>query len=97
MSDALVGGDAFNRGAAFGMVRYRPFSGLSTVVMDYQVPDYVNTGFAQAEYNFQRPKEEANWILGANIIDQRSVGANLLTGTSFQTFQASGKAQMIYA
>jgi len=97
MSEALAGNDALNRGTAFGMVRYRPFSGLSTVFMDYQVPDFINAGFVQAEYNFQRPKGEPNWILGANIIDQRSVGADLLTGSAFHTFQASGKAQMVYA
>ena len=53
MSDALASGDVVNRGAPFGMVKYRPFSGLSTAVMDYYVQDFVNTGFAQAEYDFQ--------------------------------------------
>jgi hypothetical protein len=65
--------------------------------MDYYLQDFVNTGFAQLEYNFQLPKEVPNWIIGANIIDQRSVGANLLTGNWFETFQASAKAQMNYA
>jgi outer membrane porin, OprD family len=96
MSDALASGDVVNRGAAFGMVKYRPFSGLSIVVMDYNVQDFVNTAFAQAEYDFKRPKEVPNWIVGANIIDQRSVGADLLTGTSFETYQASAKVQMVY-
>ena len=97
MSDALAGADVETRGATFGMLRYRPFSGLSTVIMDYYVQDFVNTGFAQVEYNFQRPKEVPNWIIGANIIDQRSVGSDLLTGSSFQTYQASAKVQMTYA
>jgi hypothetical protein len=96
MSDALAGGDVTDRGAAFGMVKYRPFSGLSIVVMDYNVQDFVNTGFAQAEYDFKQPKEVPNWIVGANIIDQRSVGADLLTGTAFETYQASAKVQMVY-
>ena len=97
MSDALASADVVNRGATFGMLRYRPFSGLSTVIMDYYVQDFVNTGFAQVEYNFQRPKEVPNWIIGANVIDQRSVGSDLLTGNSFQTYQASAKVQMTYA
>jgi outer membrane OprD family porin len=98
MSDALASAaNVETRGAAFGMLRYRPFSGLSTVLMDYNVQDFVNTGFAQVEYNFQRPKEVPNWIIGANIIDQRSVGSDLLTGSSFQTYQASAKVQMTYA
>ena len=97
MSQALAGApDVENRGAPFGMVKYRPFSGLSTVIMDYYVQDFINAGFAQVEYNFQLPKVVPNWIIGANVIDQRSVGSDLLTGSSFQTYQASAKVQMTY-
>jgi hypothetical protein len=97
MSDALAGANVVNRGAPFGMARYRPFSGLSTVIMDYYVKDFVNTGFAQVEYDFRKPKDVPNLIMGANVIDQRSVGSDLLTGSAFQTYQASAKAQMTYA
>ena len=97
MSDALASGNTLDRGATFGMVKYRPFSGLSTIFMDYYVEDFVNTGFAQVEYNFQRPKEVPNWIIAANVIEQRSVGADLLTGSSFQTYQASAKVLMKYS
>jgi hypothetical protein len=97
MSDALAGANVVNHGAPFGMARYRPFSGLSTVIMDYYVKDFVNTGFAQVEYDFRQPKDVPNWIMGANVIDQRSVGSDLLTGSAFQTYQASAKAQMTYA
>ena len=67
MSDALANGDVANRGASFAMIKYRPFSGLSTVVMDYYIQDFVNTGFAQAEYDFKRPKDVPNWIIGQSI------------------------------
>jgi len=97
MSDALASKDVVNDGATFGMLRYRPFSGLSTVFMDYYVKDFINTGFAQVEYDFKQPKEFPNWILGANIIDQRSAGDNLLTGSPFETYQVSAKVQMAYA
>jgi hypothetical protein len=97
MSDALAGSDVENRGAPFGMLRYRPFSGFSTVFSDYYVQDFVNTGFFQAEYDFNRPKGTPNYILGANIIPQESVGSNLLTGSSFQTYQASAKIQATHA
>ena len=82
---------------AAGFFRYRPFLGLSTIVMDYYVPDFVNTGFAQAEYDFKSPNNVPNWIVGSNLIDQQSVGTDLLTGNPFQTYQASAKAQMIFA
>ena len=97
MSDALVGGDAANHGAAFGMVKYRPIAGLSLAAMDYNVQDFINTAFGQAEYDFKQPKGVPNWIVGANIINQRSIGANLLAGSPFETYQASAKAQMLYA
>jgi hypothetical protein len=97
MSDALAGKDVFNHGAAFGMIKYRPISGLSLIAMDYNVQDFVNTSFGQAEYDFRQPKGSPNFIVGANVIGQRSIGDNLLTGTGFETYQASAKAQMVYA
>jgi hypothetical protein len=97
MSDVVTGNNVVNHGAAFGMVRYRPVAGLSLAAMDYNVQDFLNTGFAQIEYDFRQPNWVPNWIIGANVIDQRSVGANLLTGTPFETYQASAKAQMHYA
>ena len=84
MSDALTGSDVVNHGAAFGMIKYRPVSGLSLVAMDYNVQDVVNTAFGQAEYDFKQPKGVPNWIIGANVIGQQSIGANLLTGSSLR-------------
>jgi hypothetical protein len=97
MSDALTSNDVVNHGAPFGMLKYRPVAGFSLVAMDYNVQDFINTAFAQFEYDFKQPNGVPNWIIGANVIDQRSVGANLLTGTPFETYQASAKAQMLYA
>jgi hypothetical protein len=97
MSDAMASDDIVNRGTPFGMVKYRPAPGVSTAFMDYYLEDFVNTGFGQLEYDFRQPKDVPNLIIGANVIDQRSVGDDLLTGDSFETFQASAKAQMVYA
>jgi hypothetical protein len=95
MSDALAGVNVpQNRGAPFAMFKYRPFAGLSTVIEDYYIQDFINTAFAQAEYTFQTPKDKPTWVVGANIYDQRSVGSDLLTGSPFQTYQASGKVQV---
>jgi hypothetical protein len=98
MSKALAGGvTAVNNGAYYTMVRYRPLPGLSLVAMDYQVNDFVNTGFAQTKYDFRQHKDVPNLILGANIISQDSVGSNLLTGVPFQIYQTSAKVQTVYA
>jgi len=96
MSDALAGADTINRGTPFGMFRVRPMPGLTAVVMDYYVEDFINSAFGQVEYNFQQPKGVPNWILGGNIIHQSSVGNSLLTGLPFTTYQASGKVQVSY-
>ncbi len=96
MSDALAGGDVINHGAAFGMLKVRPIPGLSTAFSDYYISDFINTGFAQVEYTSQLPKNVPQWFVGANIIDQRSVGAELLAGSPFQTYQFSAKAQVSY-
>ena len=96
MSDALAGKDVTNRGTPYGMVKYRPFAGLSTVFTDYYMDDFINTGFAQVEYDFRQPKNVPNWILGVNYMDQRTVGDNQLTGMPFETYQASAKIQMAY-
>jgi hypothetical protein len=97
MSDALAGADVVDRGAPFGMLKLRPIPGLSTAFMDYYVQDFANTGFAQVEYTLQLPKGAPQWSIGANVVDQRSVGSNLLTGSSFQTYQASAKVQISHA
>jgi hypothetical protein len=97
MSDALTGKDVINHGAAYGMIKYRPVSGLSLVAMDYNVQDVANTAFGQAEYDFKQPKGMPNWIIGANVIGQQSIGADLLAGPPFETYQASAKGQMTYA
>lgn len=97
MSDALAGGNVIDRGASFGMVKYRPWAEFSAVAMDYWLRDFVNTGFVQAEYDLRLPAERPNWVFGANLIDQSSVGKELLTGSSFHTYQASGKVRATYA
>jgi hypothetical protein len=94
MSDALAGNN--NVGAPFGMFRLRPLPGLVLTAMDYNVENFINSSFGQLEYDFRQPKGMPNFILGANVIGQTSVGDNLLTGAPFETYQASAKAQMVY-
>jgi hypothetical protein len=57
MSDALASNDVVNHGAPFGILKYRPLAGLSLVAMDYNVQDFINTAFAQLEYDFKQRME----------------------------------------
>lgn len=94
MSEALTNPDVEDEGAPFAMIKYRPFDGLSTIFMDYYVKDFINSGFAQVEYIPPEQKDHFfGWGVGANINPQQSTGADLLTGTSFSTYQASAKVQ----
>jgi hypothetical protein len=97
MSDALAGTDTQNHGTPFGMIRLRPVPGLVLTAMDYNVQNFINSGFGQAEYDFRQPKGTPNFIVGGNVMGQASEGEDLLTGTPFETYQASAKAQMLYA
>ena len=98
MSDALTGRGVSTAGRHFGMVRVRPITGMAVTVMDYNIEHYINTGFAQAEYLFPTPKTTPRWGMGTNVIDQRSVVANLLAGAPFHTFSSfPGKGQVKYA
>jgi hypothetical protein len=96
MSDALAGADVVDRQVPFAMVKVRPLPGLTAIAMDYYMQDFINTAFGQVEYNFQPSKQHPNFTFGANVIGQSSVGANLLGGPSFETYQFSGKGQMSY-
>lgn len=96
MSEALSGDDDLDDGAIYGMIKYRPVSDVSLIAMDYFAMDLVNTGFLQGEYGSQNDKDSLNWSFGANVIGQRSVGSDLLSGDDFDTYQASAKLQFNY-
>jgi hypothetical protein len=96
MSDSMAGADVVDHGLPFAMVRFRPLPGFTATVMDYYLTDFVNMGFVQGEYTFQPSKVDPSFTFGANVIDQRSVGAALLTAAPFETYQFSSKAQMSY-
>ena len=96
MSDQLAGAEVVDRQVPFAMVKFRPLPGLTAIVMDYYMQDFINTSFGQVEYNFQPSKQHPNFTFGANVVGQSSVGANLLGGPNFETYQFSGKGQMSY-
>ncbi|SDR60312.1 outer membrane porin, OprD family [Rhizobiales bacterium GAS191] len=81
------------RGAVFGMLRFRPTAELTATVMDYFIDDTVNTGFGQLEYRFPKYDNIPQFTIGLNDIDQRSVGGNLTGSPAFWTYQASGLAK----
>jgi outer membrane porin, OprD family len=80
-----------NRGTPFGWFRYRPNDQLSFAAENYWVEDIINTGYVEAIYKFPRRSVGPQFELAANLITQNSVGSDLLTGSSFFTYQGSAR------
>ena len=95
MSEALAGTDVLNRGTAFGMLGSGRSPGYRLAAMDYNVQDFVNTGFLQAEYDFRQPKGASKLDPRRQCRDQRTVGANLLAGSPLRPIRPPRRRRCI--
>ena len=82
--------DADN-GTPFAWFRVRPTENLTLAAENYWVEDTINTGYVEAIYQFPRRTSGPQYAVAANLITQNSVGSDLLTGSSFFTYQGSAK------
>jgi outer membrane porin, OprD family len=80
-----------DRGTPFGWFRWRPNANLSFAAENYWVEDIINTGYVEGIYKFPRRAVGPQFELAANLITQNSVGSDLLTGSSFFTYQGSAR------
>jgi hypothetical protein len=80
-----------DRGTPFAWFRWRPNAELSFAGENYWVEDVINTGYVEAIYKFPRRSVGPQFELAANLITQNSVGSDLLTGSSFFTYQGSAR------
>ena len=78
-------GAAAKRGVAVLGGRYS-WKAFSLGAIDYFSDDIINIGYAEAGYT-ARLADDTGVRFAAQFTDQRSVGGNLLTGTSFATNQ----------
>ena len=95
----LTGSDVINHGAAFGMIKIPAGLGPFACGHGLQRPRTSSTRPSARQNTISKqPKGVPNWTIGANIIGQQSIGADLLGVTPFETYQASlAKGQMTYA
>jgi hypothetical protein len=82
MSEA-AGADA-KRGMAAVGARYKPTEQIAAGVFNFYVPDVLNIFYTEAEWR-TRIAKRVDVKLGMQFTDQRSVGDDLLTGSSFDT------------
>jgi hypothetical protein len=85
------GVDALDTGTPFAWFAFHPNDQLSLAAMNYWVEDVINTGYVESIYRLPRRGFGPQFILAANLITQHSVGSDLLTGSSFSTYQGSAR------
>ncbi len=93
MSEAA--GATVGRGVSVGSALFTHKS-FSIGAIDYYCDDIINIGYAEAKYTWP-VTDELGALIAAQFTDQRSVGDDLLTGSSFNTQQGGVKAAVSYA
>jgi len=95
----LAGVPGKDRGAILGNLRITPpIEGLTLTVHDSYVPDLFNTLYADAGYRLPLG-QDFTLGLGAQYTDQRAVGQDLLTASTFQewvTYVASARLALTW-
>ena len=79
-------------GVGGGLMTWGP---VSVGAIEYYVQDIINIAYAEGKYGISLPFG-VDAILALQYADQRSTGANLLTGNSFSTDQFGARLQLGY-
>lgn len=88
-------GAEVNKGVAMGGALFT-LGRFSMGAIDYYCDDVINIGYAEAKYTWP-VTERLGLLLAAQFTDQRSVGDDLLTGSSFSVHQFGVMTEMSYA
>ena len=84
-SMSRAAGAQVDRGVLVGGFNYF-FRGLQIGAIDYYSQDIINIGYTEARYTLP-VTERLGFLFAAQYTDQRSVGSDLLTGSSFHANQ----------
>ncbi len=81
-----------DQGVLINGVHYRG-ANYNLGVVNYWIKDAMNTAYGEADYTvrFGAGQDGPELRVGINDIDQRSVGAELIAGSPFATYQASAR------
>lgn len=73
-------------------------NGWNVGVSNYWIKDALNTAYAEIDYllPFGGGEDGVSVRAGANILDQRTVGADLIAGAPYDTYQASARIVASY-
>jgi hypothetical protein len=89
-----VAGAEVKRGVTFGGALFS-YGRFSIGGIDYYSDDIINIGYAEAKYTLP-VTDRLGVLLATQYTDQRSVGSDLLTGSSFDTHQWGVKTGISY-
>lgn len=86
-----------DEGVLINGVHYRG-ENYNVGAVNYWIKDAMNTAYGEADYVLRLgdPRDGPELRLGVNDIDQRSVGAELIPGSPFATYQASARVVISY-
>ena len=72
--------------------------GFNIGASNYWIEDTLNTAYGEIDYAlpFGGPGGDPRIRIGANILDQRTVGAELIAGAPYNTYQASARVVASY-
>lgn len=63
---------------------------------NYWIEDTLNTAYGEIDYTLPSGGDGPSLRIGANILDQRTVGAGLIAGAPYDTYQASARIVASY-
>ncbi len=93
-SMSRAAGAQVDRGVFAGGFNYF-YRGLQVGAVDYYCPDIINIGYAETRYTL-KVTERLGFLFAAQFSDERSVGSELLTGSSFHVTQGGLMASTSY-
>ncbi len=91
---SVAAGASVERGTAFAAALFS-FQDFSIGAINYYTPDIINIFYSEAKYRWH-PIDGLGVLFTGQYTSQRSVGENLLTGSSFNVHTFGGKIEMSY-
>lgn len=95
MAEAAGAGNGVERGTLMAGVRVAPTENLALGAIDFFTPDVLNIFYVEGSYKREITKELSLRLKG-QFTDQRSVGSDLLTGSSFETHVGGAELSASY-
>lgn len=85
-----------DRGVLLAGAKWVPIKGLTVGAIDYDIPDTLNTAFAEIDWIFPPIGDGLQFRLSANYTDQRTIGEDLIAGAPYATSQVSARIAASY-